>query len=85
MARTLQQLKQYIESMIEEQGPHAPVTAWIYTKDDFIHLNIETEVTEDMIDYVLGELEYYVSVYDNINNLMEDEVKIYSNKLMPAE
>jgi hypothetical protein len=34
MARTLQQLKESVEHLIDDQGENAPVAYWIYTNDD---------------------------------------------------
>ena len=64
MARTLQQLKESIEQMIEEQGKDAPVAAFLFTQHDVFHYDEET----------LEENVYPMNVIEEVlNNVEEDD------------
>ncbi len=84
MARTLYQLKQSIERLIEKQGEDAPVAAFIYTKDDAVDFDDNgNEIplnSEDDVDEVLSNLEENDWVYEQIFDCIADEIKELKNK-----
>lgn len=82
MARTLQQLKESVEKLISEQGPDAPVAAFIFTNEDVFELDEEGDPQYLPIDFchkVLGAVESgYDYLYTEIFNCIEDELKDYN-------
>lgn len=78
MARTLQQLKETVERLIEQQGKDAPVAAWIYTQEDVFEMDEENnptpyplEITKEVLNEV-ADLDYIGS---QIGECIDDEVK----------
>lgn len=66
--RTLQQLKESVETMIESQGKDAPVAAVIYTQEDVFELDSEDNpiyLPLDDIDVVLNQIEESLEEYVN--------------------
>ena len=60
MARTLQNLKEIIEQMIEEQGKNAPVAAFIFTQHDVADYDEDLNVKHypmDVVEEVLNNVE----------------------------
>lgn len=82
MARTLQQLKESVEKLISEQGPAAPVAAFIFTNEDVFEVDEEGEPQYLPIDFchkVLDAVESdYDYLYTEIFNCIEDELKDYN-------
>jgi hypothetical protein len=79
MARTLQQLKESVECLIEQQGEDAPVAAFIFTQEDVFNLDEDGNPEHIHIDnagVVLNELEendwIYEQIFDAIANEMKD-------------
>ena len=78
MARTLQQLKNSIENMIQEQGKDAPVAAWIYTQEDVFELDEEGNpiyLPLDDIAKVLNEVEDGDYIHEQIGECIDDEIR----------
>lgn len=78
MARTLQQLKESIEKLIEQQGKDAPVAAFIFTNDDVFVMDEDNNpdpVRREIAETVLNELEDYDHIYTEIFNVIEEELK----------
>jgi len=79
MARTLQQLKESIERLIEEQGADAPVAAFVFTKNDAVEYDDYGNETplpgENDVDEVLNNIEENDWIYEQIFDCIEDEVK----------
>ena len=78
MARTLQQLKESVERLIEQQGNDAPVAYWIYTNDDVFVMDEDGNpdpVQREIAETVLHELEDYEHIYTEIADVIEEELK----------
>ena len=78
MARTLQQLKESIEKLIEQQGKDAPVAAFIFTNDDVFVMDEDNNpdpVRREIAETVLNELEDYDHIYTEIFDVIEEELK----------
>lgn len=84
MYRTLSQLRDSINELIEQQGEDAPVAAFIFTKNDvfyyekdedgFPYIDEEKFLSDEYTDDVLlnlGECDY---IYEQVNEIIEDEV-----------
>jgi hypothetical protein len=60
MNRTLQQLKQSVEKLIEQQGADASCAALIFTKEDVFNLDDDGNpvyCSEEITDQVLNDLD----------------------------
>jgi transcriptional/translational regulatory protein YebC/TACO1 len=60
MNRTLQQLKESVERLIEQQGAEASCAAYIFTKEDVFVMNDDGEEVyfdEEITDQVLNDLD----------------------------
>ena len=78
MARTLQQLKESVERLIEQQGNDAPVAYWIYTNEDVFVMDEEGNhdpVSREIAESVLNEVEEYDHIYAEIFDVIEKELK----------
>lgn len=91
MYRSLSQLRNSINQLIEEQGEDAPCAAFIFTKEDvfyykdgedgFPDLNEEFILDEDDTDEVLVNVGGSSYIYEQVNEFIEDEVKAILNKV----
>ncbi len=78
MTRTLAELRQVVERMIEQQGENAPVAAWIYTKEDVIDYpdpDSDVDVTEEVANKVIERLDQYDHIYTEIFDCIDDELR----------
>jgi hypothetical protein len=79
MARTLQQLKESIDRLIDEQGKDAPVAAFIFTKDDVFLMDEETleetYLSVDVCDQVLNEVEENDYIVEQVFECIDDEIR----------
>lgn len=78
MARTLQQLKESIEKLIESQGVDAPVAAFIFTQEDVFELDSEGNpiyLPLDDIDVVLNEIETGDYIFEQVFECIDDEIR----------
>lgn len=78
MARTLEQLKSRIETLIQMQGPEAPVAAFIFTAEDVIELDEEfnpISLSDDIVEHVLDEIENFDYIYEQIFECIDDEIR----------
>jgi hypothetical protein len=66
MNYTLQQLKDRVNTLIEQQGPEAYCAAWIYTKED-IHM----KDSDGEIDYdaQVDDVELIEKIFDDVGNI----------------
>ena len=90
MYRTLSQLRDSINSMIEQQGEDAPCAAFVFTKNDvfyyelgddgFTDLNVEMFLNDEDTDEVLVELGGCEYIYGQVNEIIDDEVRRVRNK-----
>lgn len=78
MARTLQQLKESIERLIDQQGEEAPVAAFIFTNEDVYTLDEEGNTNYLPLEYadrVLDEIEGFDYIYEKIFECIDDQIK----------
>jgi len=90
MYRTLSQLRDSINNLIETQGEDAPVAAFVFTKNDVIYydngedgfpdLNVEKFLNDDDTDEVLIELGGCDYIYEQVNEIIDDEVRRIRSK-----
>ena len=74
MARTLQQLKESVEHLIEQQGNDAPVAYWIYTNEDVFVMDENGNpdpVSREIAETVLHQLDEYDHIYTEIADAIE--------------
>lgn len=83
MYRTLAQLRDSVNSLIEEQGENATCAAFIYTKNDVFYLNEGCEENSlDDVDTVLRNVGNTNWIYEQINDFIDDLTK---DQLNPME
>lgn len=76
MTRTLSELRQAINRLIERQGENAPVAAWIYTKEDVIdYPDDEVTVTDEVATKVIESLDDYDHIYTEIFDCIDEELR----------
>ena len=78
MARTLQQLKESVERLIEQQGNDAPVAAFIFTNEDVFVMDEDGNpdpVHREIAETVLDNIEDYDYIFTEIFNCIEQELK----------
>lgn len=79
MARTLQQLKESVERLIEQQGADSPVAAFIFTIEDVFEIDQNTLekhcLPDEDVETVLDEIESFDHIYETVFNCIEDEVR----------
>ena len=93
MNYTLQQLKDRVNTLIEQQGETAYCAAWIYTADD---CTIE-DVDAQTIDYVavdnpelserifndIGNIDYiYTVIQECVDEVTEEQYMLYQQELV---
>ena len=78
MARTLQQLKESIEYLIQHQGKDAPVAAFIFTKEHVVEMNEETMegkyFSDDFNAVILSKIENTYYIAEKVNECISDEI-----------
>jgi hypothetical protein len=90
MYRTLSELRNSIDQLIEQQGKDAPVAAFVFTKEDVFfypkdengieNLDEQVHLNAEDTDEVLLELGGCDYIYEQVNEIIEDEVKRVRNK-----
>jgi hypothetical protein len=76
MTRTLAELRQQIEQLIQKQGENASVAAWIYTKEDVLDYPDESvTVTEEVASKIINSLDQYDHIYTEIFDIIDDELR----------
>lgn len=76
MTRTLAELRQQIDKLIQQQGENASVAAWIYTKEDVLdYPDEDVTVTEEVADKVINNLDQYDYIYTEIFDRIDDELR----------
>ncbi len=78
MARTLQQLKESVDRLIQQQGEDAPVAAFIFTGEDvFVMDNNGDQVTQprEIAEKVLNNLDEYDYLYTEIFDCIDNELR----------
>jgi hypothetical protein len=78
MARTLQQLKESIETLIEQQGKDAPVAAFIFTQGDVLEVDDGRNFHQlplESAEQVLDEIEGFGYIYEQVFDCIDDEIR----------
>ena len=78
MARTLLQLKESVDRLIEEQGNDAPVAAFIFTNEDVYVMDEDNNpdpVHREIAETVLHNLEEYDHILTEVFDVIEAELK----------
>lgn len=78
MARTLQQLKESIERLIEQQGADAPVAAYIFTQEDVFKMDEDgnpESLSLEIAEKVLDNVDAYDYPYEVIFDCIEQEIE----------
>ena len=91
MYRTLSELRNSIDRLIEQQGENAPVAAFVFTKEDvffyptgedgFENLDEQIHLNDDDTDEVLTELGSCDYMYEQVFEIIDDEVCRVRNKV----
>ena len=86
MYRSLSDLRNRIDQLIVEQGEYAPVAAFVFTKSDVFVSNyeegdiVEEYLNEEDTDDVLTEVGGSDYIYEQIGEIIDDEVRRVRNK-----
>ena len=78
MTRTLLQLKESVERLIEQQGNDAPVAAFIFTNEDVFVMDEDGNpdpVQREIAETVLHNVEDYDHIFTEIFNIIEQEIR----------
>ena len=85
MYRTLAELRDSVNQLIEQQGENAPCAAFIFTKYDVFYYKEDEDgildfneahiLNDDDTDDVLIQLGGCDYIYEQVNEIIEDEVK----------
>ena len=76
MTRTLSELRQTVNRLIQQQGENAPVAAWIYTKEDVLdYPDEDVIVTEEVANRVIESLDRYDHIYTEIFDCIDQELR----------
>lgn len=75
MTRTLAELRQQIERLIQQQGEQSPVAAWIYTKEDVLDYPDDAVVAEEVATKVINNLDQYDHIYTEIFDCIDEELR----------
>lgn len=90
MYRTLSELRDSINNLIEQQGEYAPCAAFVFTKNDvscyaesedgFPDLDNEVFLSEEDTDSVLCEVGGSDYIYEQVFEIIEDAIKIINKQ-----
>jgi hypothetical protein len=81
MNRTLQQLKESVDRLIEQQGAEASCAAFIFTKEDVFTMDENGEevyCSEEITNKVLNDLDETDYLIEQAFNCIEDALKDYA-------
>ncbi len=91
MYRTLSELRNSIDNLIEQQGSDAPVAAFVFTKEDVFFypkdengiedLDTQEHLNADDTDDVLTEVGGCDYIYEQVFEIIDDEVRRVCNKV----
>ena len=91
MYRTLSELRNSIDRLIEQQSENAPVAAFVFTKEDVFFypkdengiedLDTQEHLNSDDTDEVLLELGSCDYIYEQVFEIIGDEVHRVRNKV----
>jgi predicted oxidoreductase len=78
MARTLQQLKESVDRLIQQQGEDAPVAAFIFTGEDVFVMDDNCDQViqpREIAEKVLNNLDDYDYLYTEIFDCIDNELR----------
>jgi hypothetical protein len=78
MYRTLKQLQDSVQRLIEQQGEDAPVAAFIFTKEDVFVMDDDCNQVKqprEIAENVLSNLEDYDYLYTEISECIDNELR----------
>lgn len=81
MYRTLSQLQQSIQELIDQQGADAPVAAFIFTNEDVFTMDEDNNpdpVERELAEKVLSSIEENDYIYAKVFDCIENELIGYS-------
>ena len=91
MYRTLSELRNSIDQLIEQQGGNATCAAFIFTKNDVLYydagedgfpdFNEEKFLNDEDTDFVLNQVGETDWIYEQVNEIIEDEILRVRNKV----
>ena len=84
MNRTLQQLKESVERLIEQQGADASCAALIFTKEDVFEMDEngdEVYFSEEITNKVLNDLDETDYILEKAFDCIEDYIKEHTKWL----
>jgi hypothetical protein len=91
MYRTLSELRNSIDNLIQQQGENAPCAAFVFTKEDVFFYPKDENGIEDLdtqeylnaedTDDVLTEVGGCDYIYEQVFEVIEDEVRRVLNKV----
>ncbi len=91
MYRTLSELRNSIDQLIEQQGENATCAAFIFTKNDVLYydagedgfpdFNEEKFLNDEDTDFVLNQVGETDWIYEQVNEIIEDEILRVRNKV----
>ena len=82
MYRTLSQLQQSIQELINQQGADAPVAAFIFTNEDVFTMDEDNNpdpVNRKLAEKVLSSIEDTDYIYTTVFDCIENELIGYSS------
>ena len=92
MNYTLQQLKDRVNTLIEQQGPEAHCAAWIYTKEDVCNITDDGDeeyICEDNIELAerifndVGNIDYiYTVIQECVDEVTEEQYTLHQQELV---
>lgn len=92
MYRSLSDLRNSVNNLIEQQGENAPVAAFIFTKNDVFYyemnndgrnlLEFENYLNDEDTDEVLNRVGNFDYIYEQIGEVIDDEVKRIRKKVI---
>jgi hypothetical protein len=87
MYRTLSELRNSIDNLIQQQGENAPVAAFVFTKEDVFYYNQGEHFCDDVVylnendtDEVLIQLGGCDYICEQVYEIIDDEVRRVRNK-----
>ena len=81
MYRTLAQLRDSINQLIDEQGEDAPVAAFVFTNEDVFTMDEDynpNPVDRELAEKVLSSIEDIDNIYTTVFDCIENELNGYA-------
>ena len=79
MYRTLSELRDSINEMIEDQGPDAPCAAFVFSQNDVFEYNEETDQEDyfpmSFTESVLADVGECSYIYERVGHMIDDAIR----------